>query len=609
MAEQKGSGVTMIPVEQVLASRNPHGKLSGARNRLLPEVFPAVSPGFEIKADDVIFTIGSCFARNIEKHLSAKGYDVPAAHFVVPEAELIGQNTAALLNKYTPAAIYQEIEFNLRHHQRGIAALSAEDIAPFLVEDTEGRVIDTQLHGFVGVSPERALERRNEFFQLYRKLASADVFVLTLGHIECWFDSKNGLFIQDIPTPRMRADAGRYGFLQMGYDQSFDYISRSIELVRAANPAIKIIITTSPVSLNRTFSGDDVIVANLFSKSILRAVAGEVSRRHGVDYFPSYESVMLTRKHDIFENDLAHVRSDFVGKIMDRVVENYTDTVAEKGVTLFDIIVLQDQGQHAELLECVLSLGDKATADFLFPAFKSAEALGAQDKAAQVLAQMIGLGPRAYHNPPLRKQVADYIVTRDVDSAESPYRALLALLVEAGLEKAYFYMTRSMAFARLSGFEEAITAARLSVELNPNHPNYKINLGKLEMRQGNLDEAETLARQAIEKVTRLTAAFLFLAQVLERKADYPGAIAAIEQAREIEPQRVDILVMLSRAHQLKGDLAIARTLAEEAMAMAPGDQKAAKQLLALTHPGATKQAGAGSVWKKLRKLFQGALRA
>lgn len=46
-----------------------------ADNRLWPECWPVIRPSFALSRDEPIFTIGSCFARNIERHLSAKGFD------------------------------------------------------------------------------------------------------------------------------------------------------------------------------------------------------------------------------------------------------------------------------------------------------------------------------------------------------------------------------------------------------------------------------------------------------------------------------------------------------------------------------------------------------
>jgi hypothetical protein len=54
----------------------------------------------------------------------------------------------------------------------------------------------------------------------------------------------------------------------------------------------RVLLTVSPVPLTATASGQHVLVATVQSKSVLRAVAGEIcAAREGVDYFPSYEIV------------------------------------------------------------------------------------------------------------------------------------------------------------------------------------------------------------------------------------------------------------------------------------------------------------------------------
>ena len=47
-----------------------------------------------------------------------------------------------------------------------------------------------------------------------------------------------------------------------------------------------------------------------------------------MDYFPSYESVMLSRDTSVWMDDLIHVQPGFVGLIMSRVTVAY---VAENG--------------------------------------------------------------------------------------------------------------------------------------------------------------------------------------------------------------------------------------------------------------------------------------
>ena len=52
---------------------------------------------------------------------------------------------------------------------------------------------------------------------------------------------------------------------------------------------MKIVLTVYPVPFSDTFSGQDVIVANTYSKSVLRCVAQDLTELYDhVDYFPSY---------------------------------------------------------------------------------------------------------------------------------------------------------------------------------------------------------------------------------------------------------------------------------------------------------------------------------
>lgn len=51
----------------------------------------------------------------------------------------------------------------------------------------------------------------------------------------------------------------------------------------------KVMLTVSPVPIGRSFSGDDVIVSNCYSKSVLRAYAEYAKDKYKhVDYVPTY---------------------------------------------------------------------------------------------------------------------------------------------------------------------------------------------------------------------------------------------------------------------------------------------------------------------------------
>jgi hypothetical protein len=55
-------------------------------NRVEPECWPVITPRFKISRNSRVFTIGSCFARNIEYHLAQLGLDVPVHRFFEEES-------------------------------------------------------------------------------------------------------------------------------------------------------------------------------------------------------------------------------------------------------------------------------------------------------------------------------------------------------------------------------------------------------------------------------------------------------------------------------------------------------------------------------------------
>jgi hypothetical protein len=75
-----------------------------------------------------------------------------------------------------------------------------------------------------------------------------------------------------------------------------------------------------------TFSTMDVVVANTYAKSLLRAVAQEWAAAHGnVDYFPSYEIVQNSDRATVWDADLRHVRGAGAQHIMELFVRSYLE--------------------------------------------------------------------------------------------------------------------------------------------------------------------------------------------------------------------------------------------------------------------------------------------
>ena len=107
------------------------------------------------------------------------------------------------------------------------------------------------------------------------------------------------------------------------FAENFAVISRIVDLITAAKPGARIFCTVSPVPLKRTFSDEDIFVANMLSKSTLRAVLAEVAaERANVTYFPSYEAV-ISGGETAWEGDGRHVQRPLVEAITRTFIETY----------------------------------------------------------------------------------------------------------------------------------------------------------------------------------------------------------------------------------------------------------------------------------------------
>ncbi|MYZ48937.1 hypothetical protein E4O86_14575 [Rhizobiales bacterium L72] len=279
---------------------------------------PAPRPSFRLEPGESLFTIGSCFARGVEYFLSSAGFDLPTLRFKVPAEELSRQRVFAngLLNRYNPYSITNEFRF------------SCENVPPETCFAGEEKVVDLHLHSGIAVPRERAVERRLELHQINREgIAASRVFVVTLGLIEVWYDTHNEVFINGTPDFKLaKRQPDRFLFRVMSPDETMDAVEEIVTTIgRYARPDHRIILTVSPVPLGRTFSRQDIMSANAYSKSCLRTAAEAACRKfEHVDYFPSYETVLYSNREKSWLPDYVHVTTEMVAHNVRRMVEFYT---------------------------------------------------------------------------------------------------------------------------------------------------------------------------------------------------------------------------------------------------------------------------------------------
>ncbi|WP_299873385.1 GSCFA domain-containing protein [uncultured Cocleimonas sp.] len=304
-----------------LENRSSKWPSRGPRNRIEPLCLPTLNPQHVIDSSNQIFTIGSCFARNIELALKAANFNVPSADVRFPEEEL-WQGTklhSGLLNKYTPQSMLNELEYVFDNKY------TADD---FLIEVGNDEYIDLQLHSNQYVTFQRGLQRRAEIKDSIKQFVnSADVIIVTLGLVEVWWDSKNKIYLNEAPSKKLvEKHKGRFYFETMSPECVFDNVAKIIKLLKGNSKDNSwIMLTVSPVPLARTFRDKDVIIANMYSKSLLRVAAEiESDKNDFVEYFPSYESVMLSDRQKLWKDDQIHLEYEAIKKITERVVQKYS---------------------------------------------------------------------------------------------------------------------------------------------------------------------------------------------------------------------------------------------------------------------------------------------
>jgi len=303
---------------------NPDGnwpRRDDPANRFAHFADPSFKPRFMLEPGQRIFTIGSCFARGIEKTLAARGFDIPTLGLQVDKAWWSG-NPVSVLNNYVPPAIAPQI--------RWAFGMEEFDLDRHAIEVAAGRYIDPQLTlTYRPASGEALIKRRNDISAIYRHLASSHVVLITLGLTEAWFDNRSGLYI-NCPPPKgvARNDPARFELHVLDYHDVTRSLAELVDLLGRVCPRDhRIILTVSPVPLQATFTASDVAVANCYSKSVLRAAVEPFVANHPhIEYFPSYESVVLTDRSIAFVDDQVHIEASMVRFNVDRMINRYVAT-------------------------------------------------------------------------------------------------------------------------------------------------------------------------------------------------------------------------------------------------------------------------------------------
>src|SRR6266498_2119850 len=284
---------------------------------------PQLDPKFKLRRDDKFYAIGSCFARGLESSLARHKMAVESAAPEFAKLQPANKKESGLgfTNKYNTYSILNELRW----------ALDPDAVFPVdsIVQLTNTTWYDPHTTPMLDlVGREETLERRALLQMVTERIKRCCAVIVTLGLAEVWRDVQADVYVNCTPIPSLfETEPDRYEFHLTGFaDNLANLEAVHALLTQYGHPDVHVIITVSPVPLMNTFSTMDIVVANTWAKSLLRAVAQEWAAAHAnVDYFPSYEIVQSSDRAAAWERDLRHVKGAGAHHIMELFLRNYLE--------------------------------------------------------------------------------------------------------------------------------------------------------------------------------------------------------------------------------------------------------------------------------------------
>ncbi|WP_109513436.1 GSCFA domain-containing protein [Pseudomonas ovata] len=298
-----------------VAKCNPH-RLMQVWAKELPQ-YPTVPhvAKFKLPSSGKFFTIGSCFARNIENALRSAGVSILSSVPSLPGEyyELGGDARTGYQNVYTPGSILEAVKLcsvQSPHHS---------------IVGSNDKYLDLLTSGLIPLDEVRVKGVRDGLIETYNKLPESDAVIITLGYNESWIYKPESCYINRTPSHVMlRRQIDDFYFECLGYDASLSLVRKALEMINQFSPRCKIILTVSPVPLSATFTDKSVVIANQLSKSTLRTVASAIAESLDyVDYFPSYEIIMNSERSKTFLEDGIHVKPEAVANVISQFKTAY----------------------------------------------------------------------------------------------------------------------------------------------------------------------------------------------------------------------------------------------------------------------------------------------
>jgi hypothetical protein len=249
-----------------------------------------------ITKSDRIATIGSCFTGNVSTFLRHNGFDVPTLNTEYKGNLSTGSFSDEVFNTYVLRYLFE-------------LAFGDETL-----KNDSYEVINQH-------------SRKTTFSveNIQKTLSSSNVFIITLGLSEVWFNKQNG---EVYKTAKGVGDYDEaiHDFRVTTVQENLENIDYVYRAIRKNVENAAVIFTLSPVPLKATFRDIGCVPANSISKAILRVALDELVNRYPEDnqlhYFPSYELIVDSLPHP-FGPDRRYISSDTVNFVMSLFANHY----------------------------------------------------------------------------------------------------------------------------------------------------------------------------------------------------------------------------------------------------------------------------------------------
>ena len=149
--------------------------------------------------------------------------------------------------------------------------------------------------------------RAHHLGKLKRVLENSDVLQVTLDTTEAWEHEPSGT-VYPVATGVLAGSLNPaiHRLRSFTFQEIYDDLNRFFALCKTINPDVRFVLAVSPKPLVEISGPECSLCATGYSKSVLRAVMGQLYReRSDVDYLPVYEFVTFSpASRGIFDSDL-----------------------------------------------------------------------------------------------------------------------------------------------------------------------------------------------------------------------------------------------------------------------------------------------------------------